>query len=117
MFTPTLKIMSPEAIVQLQLEAYNAHDLDRYLTVYADDVEVFRPPQAEPTMSGKAALAEFYGKQRFHLPGLRADLLNRIVVGNRVIDHELVFGIKDEPFEVAVAYDIVDGLIRRVWYF
>jgi hypothetical protein len=108
--------MSPEAIVQHQLDAYNAHDIDSYLTVYADDVEVFRPPQAEPTMSGKAALGEFYGKQRFTLPGLRADLLNRIVVGNRVIDHERVFGIKEEPFEVAAAYDVVDGLIRRVWF-
>jgi hypothetical protein len=108
---------NPAAIVQHQLDAYNAHDLSRYLEVYADDVEVFRPPQAEPSMSGKAALGEFYGKQRFNLPDLRADLVNRIVVGNKVVDHERVFGIQEQPFEVAVTYEIVQGLIRRVWFF
>ena len=112
-----MKSATPEAIVQHQLDAYNAHDLDRYLQVYADDVEVFRPPQAEASMSGKAALGEFYGKQRFNLPGLRADLVNRIVVGNKVVDHERVFGIQDQPFEVAVAYEVVQGLIRRVWFY
>ena len=35
---------SPEVVVQRQLDAYNAHDLQRFLEVYAEDVEVWRMP-------------------------------------------------------------------------
>lgn len=107
--------LSPEALVQHQLEAYNARDLERFLAVYADEVCVWRPPSIEPALSGKAAFAAFYATQRFNLPGLHAEVLKRIVVGQTVIDHERVSGLRDEPFEVAVVYRIVGGLIRDVW--
>jgi hypothetical protein len=109
--------MKPQEAVQHQLDAYNARNLDRFLAVYADDVKVYRPPAAVPSMDGKAALADFHAKQRFNLPGLRAELLNRIVMGTKVIDHERVSGIRDAPFEVLAVYNVVDGLIRAVWFF
>jgi len=109
--------MTPEQAVQAQLEAYNAHDLETFLQVYDDAVMVYRPPAPEATMVGRAALAEFYGTQRFVLPDLRADLVNRIVTGNKVVDHERVFGIGDKPFEVAVVYEVLEGKIRSVWFF
>jgi hypothetical protein len=109
--------MTAQEAVQHQLDAYNARDLDRFLAVYAADVKVYRPPAAEPSMDGKAALADFHARQRFHLPKLRAELLNRIVMGNKVFDHERVAGIRDAPFEVVAAYHVVDGMIRTVWFF
>ena len=109
--------MTPEEAVQFQLDAYNAHDLDRFLTVYDEDVKVYRPPAPEASMAGRSALAQFYGTQRFTLPGLRADLVNRITVGNKVVDHERVFGIGDKPFEVAVVYEVINGRIKTVWFF
>ena len=107
--------MTPEALVQHQLEAYNARDLDRFLAVYADEVRVWRPPSIEPALAGKAAFAEFYATQRFNLANLHAEVLNRIVVGQTVVDHERISGVRSEPFEAAVVYRIVDGLIRDVW--
>ncbi len=109
--------MTPEQAVQHQLEAYNAHDLERFLHVYAEDVKVYRPPATEPSMAGKAVLAQYYGTQRFTLPGLRAELVKRIALGDKVIDHERVFGVGDKPFEVAAVYHVTDGLIRSVWFF
>lgn len=38
--------MSAEAVVQRQLEAYNARDLEAFVAQYADDVELYRPPAA-----------------------------------------------------------------------
>jgi hypothetical protein len=107
--------LSPEALVQHQIEAYNARDLDRFLAVYADEVRVWRPPVIEPALAGKAAFGEFYATQRFNKPGLHAEVLKRIVAGQTVVDHERISGVRDEPFEAAVVYRIVDGLIRDVW--
>lgn len=109
--------MTPEQAVQHQFDAYNAHDLERFLAAYADDVIVYRLPSNEPAFTGRAQMAEFYGTQRFSLPALRADLVNRMVIGNVVIDHERVHGLRERPFDVAASYRVVDGLIRTVWFF
>ncbi|MBV8660360.1 MAG: nuclear transport factor 2 family protein [Burkholderiales bacterium] len=109
--------MTPEAAAQGQLDAYNARNLEAFMAFYADDVKLYRVPSTQPVIEGKAAFATFYGEQRFTLPELHAELVNRIVVGNKVIDHERVTGVREQPFEVAVAYEVVDGLIRSVWSF
>jgi hypothetical protein len=104
-------------VVQAQLEAYNARDLKRFLATYSESVAVFRPPAPQPAISGKAELARFYAEQRFNLPGLRADIVNRTVFGNKVIDHELIWGVREQAFEVAAVYEVRDGLIQTVWHF
>ena len=109
--------MTPEQAVQHQLDAYNARDLARFLEVYEDDVVVYRLPSKEPAFTNRGQLAEFYRTQRFNLPALRAELVNRMVIGNVVIDHERVHGVRDRLFEVAASYRVVDGLIRAVWFF
>ena len=45
-------------IVQRQVDAYNAHDLDRFVATYADSIRIFRMPSTEPAISGKAQLIE-----------------------------------------------------------
>ena len=109
--------MNPEAVVQRQLEAYNARDLQRFLAAYSEDIRVYRPPAAEPALVGKAAFGNFYATQRFNRADLRADVVNRMVIGNKVIDHERISGVDDQPFDMAIAYEVVDGLIRCVWAF
>lgn len=109
--------MTPIALAQAQLEAYNARDLERFAACYAPDVAVYRPPAPEPALRGQAAFRAFYATQRFNRPALRAELVNRIAFGNKVIDHERIFGIADQPIEMAVAYEIKNGLIQTVWSF
>jgi hypothetical protein len=108
-----------EIPVQRQLDAYNARDLARFVAEYTDDVQVFRPPAAEPVIEGKAALAEHYAAKRFNLPGLHAELVNRMVLGDKVIDHERITGLPGEerPVEAAAVYQVAGGLIRRVWFY
>ena len=109
--------MKPETIVQRQLEAYNARDLQGFVANYSDRITVFRPPATEPSIVGKPALTEYYASQRFNLPNLRAEVLKRIVLGNKVIDHERIFGVREQPIEVALVYEISDDLIQTVWFF
>ena len=106
-----------EKVVQRQLDAYNAHDLQAFVATYSDDVSVYKVPATSPTMSGKQQLTEFYRDSRFSLPDLHAELLHRSVVGNKVIDHERILGLRNEPVDAVVAYVVRNGLIQSVWLF
>jgi hypothetical protein len=110
-----LNKMTPLQCVQLQLNAYNARDLDTFLTAFSETVQNYRLPDMTLLLDGKAAFGAFYAANRFVHEGLRAELLNRIVLGNKVIDHEMIHGIGPEPMEIAVIFEVVDGLIEKVF--
>ena len=109
--------MSPAEVVQRQVDAYNARDLAAFVECYHDDVRVWRPPAPEPALAGKEALAEFYRTERFNRPALHAQIVNRIVLGRRVIDHERISGVRDAPFEIAVVYEVAGDRIAAMWAF
>jgi hypothetical protein len=109
--------MNPAEPVQRQLDAYNAHDLERFVAEYATDVDVYRPPAAAPALSGLTSFAAHYAKHRFTLPDLHAEVANRIVAGDIVVDHERITGLADGIVEVIAVYKVVDGKIRTVWFF
>jgi hypothetical protein len=106
----------PEAIVQAQLEAYNAHDIDAFLATYADDAQIFEHP-AKLLAAGPAQLRERY-TARFQEPNLRAVVAKRIVMGNMVIDHERVTRTFPEGpgmLEAIAIYEVQSGKIAKVW--
>jgi len=106
--------ISPFDVVEAQFEAYNAQDLDAHCAVFSDDV-VVADFNGAVTISGIAAYREKYRQVFADFPQNRAELLNRMVVGNRVIDHERVFRSPEAaPFEVAAIYTVSDARIVRV---
>ena len=109
--------MNPELPVQRQVEAYNAHDLERFVAQYADDVQVFRPPSMEPVLSGKAAFAAHYANKRFNLPNLHATVVSRMVAGDKVVDHERIAGLEPGIVQAIAVYEVKGTLIQRVWFF
>ena len=109
--------MTPAQIVQQQLDAYNHHDLDAFVATYSETVRIFRLPAVEPAITGRAQLAGFYATQRFNLPGLHAELLNRMALGNKVVDHERIRGLRDEPVDAVAVYAIAGGVIECAWFF
>ena len=74
----------PEGFVQRQLGAYNARDLERFVREYTEDVVVYRIPDPNPFISGRAALVAHYRDNRFSLPELHANRVNRMVFGNKL---------------------------------
>jgi len=107
----------PVLLVQEQLEAYNARDLQRFLAVYSESIVVYRMPSAQPALSGKAAFGDFYAKNRFNNPALKAELVSRMAFGNKVIDHERITGLGEKPLEAAAVYEVRDGFIQAVWFY
>lgn len=106
--------MSKVDIVQAQLDAYNAQDLDAYCGFFSDDV-VVADLNGNVTTQGAAAYRERYAGAFAQFPQNRAELLNRMVVGDTVIDHERVIRGPDGPvFEVAAIYSFDGDKIARV---
>src|SRR5205809_2711657 len=108
--------MTPTELVERQLEAYNARDLEAFARTYADGIRIFRMPATEPAIVGMQQLREVY-KARFSSQGLHAEIVNRIVIGNKVIDHERVVGIEKNAVEAVAVYEVADDLIQAVWFF
>jgi hypothetical protein len=109
--------LDPSDPVQRQLDAYNAHDLERFVAEYTDDIQVFRPPAMQPVLSGKAAFAAHYEKNRFTLPNLHAEVVNRMVAGSIVVDHERITGLDEGVVEAIAVYQVLGKHIRAVWFY
>lgn len=107
--------MTPSELAQEQLDAYNAHDLNRFCAVYSENITVYRLPGTTPVIIGKAAFAQAYA-ERFKLSALHAEVVQRIAFGDKVIDHERVTGLAENVVEVAAMYQVADGLIQTVWF-
>jgi hypothetical protein len=112
----TASSSGPEAIVQAQIEAYNARDIDAFVATYTKDAQLFEHP-AKLLAAGSAQLRERYAA-RFKEPNLHAVIVKRIVMGNVVVDHERVTRTFPEGSGVvdAVAiYEIENGKIAKAW--
>lgn len=105
---------SPGTLADQQLLAYNAHDLEAFLEPYAEDVELYNFPD-KLEMKGKDQMRKAYGFIT-KTPKLYCKLLNRIVQGNMVIDHEEVWGFGDKPFYGVAIYEIKNGKIAKVYF-
>ena len=106
--------IAPLDVAQAQLTAYNAQDLDAHCAWFADDV-IVADLNGAVTLQGLSAYRAKYQQVFAEFPQNHAELVNRVVVGARVIDHERVKRSPEaEPFEVAAIYTIADGKIVRV---
>jgi hypothetical protein len=105
---------SPAHVVQAQLDAYNARDIDTLLGTYAVDAEQFTL-HGERLAAGQAAMRERF-LLRFAEPDLHARLVTRSVVGNVVTDVEIVTRNFPEglgTIEMLCIYEVIGGRIQR----
>ena len=109
--------MSIDAPVQAQFEAYNAHDIEAFMSCFSEDFKGYRMPSESPSTTGKESLREFYVNNRFNNPKLKAELIARTVMGNKVFDHEFIHGLSDEPLESIAVFEIKENLISTAWFY
>jgi hypothetical protein len=105
--------LSPEAVIQRQLDAYNARDLEAWLATYAEDARQYEHP-GTLVAQGHAQMRERMAA-RFREPNLHARLLNRSVMGHVVVDHEDVtrsFAEGPGRIELVAIYEVRDGRIQ-----
>ncbi|HVE70501.1 MAG TPA: nuclear transport factor 2 family protein [Thermoanaerobaculia bacterium] len=99
--------------VQAQLEAYNAHDLGRFISCFTKDA-VFEGSDGEVLIKGHKQIYQVYSGV-FSAKKVSAKVVNRFAVGNWVADHQVVSGLSGKKKnEVIAAYRVEKGLISRV---
>jgi hypothetical protein len=105
-----------EKLAQEQLDAYNKRDIEAFVAPYADKVRVYKFPD-EFMYEGKTEMYDIYGRMFARTPDLHCRLVNRIVMGNTVIDQEEVtISKKDPPMQAIAIYKIKDGKIAEVYF-
>ena len=115
MKSDSLIMNTPEMLVQQQLNAYNAHDLEAFLAYYAEDIELATIPPSGDITHGKNNIRKTYGVIE-RTPHLHCKILNRIVEGNMIIDHEEITTGNGKTFTSIVIYIIEKGKISKVYF-
>lgn len=106
--------LSPLAVVQAQLDAYNAKNIDALLATYAEDAQQF-VLHGERLAQGHAEMRPRL-LARFAEPDLHARLLSRTMVANVVVDCELITRNFPEglgTLEMLCVYEVSNGRIQR----
>jgi uncharacterized protein (TIGR02246 family) len=105
--------MSPVDLVQAQLEAYNAQDLDAFCACFAKDC-VLAQLNGAVTQEGAGQIRERYEAMFAQYPENKAHIVSRMAAGNVVIDHERIERSPELRLEAIAIYTVRDGLISRV---
>ena len=85
---PAALLVPAEAVVQAQLDAYNARDLNAWIATYSADAEQYLLHTGELAIGHEAIRKRM--TERFDDPALHAELKNRMVMDKIVVDHEVV---------------------------
>jgi hypothetical protein len=106
---------TPEEVVQRQLDMYNARNLELFLETFHAECELIDFASGEVRAKGKEQLRKVYGELFAASPELHSNLLNRMVMGNKVLDHESITGRSGQstPLELIMVYEVKDGQIIR----
>ena len=108
---------TPERVVQRQLEAYNARDIEAWLATYDSHAEQYE-------LHGQL-LANGHGEMRarmqarFTEPDLHAELLSRTVMGAVVVDHERItrnFSEGRGTIEMLCIYEVSGDCIKKATF-
>lgn len=112
------KKLTPEEIVQAQTDAYNKHDLERFMSFFSPDVKIYDFRTGAITENNFEDCYKAF-KEVFDLsPNLHSSTVKRITYSNIVIEHERIDGRKGskEPLEIVFIAEVVDQKINKVTY-
>jgi len=104
-------------VIERQLTAYNAKNLDAFMACFAPDAELFEFPD-KSLAKGTEALRARYAK-RFADPILHATIVDRMVGDKRVVDHEHITITWPEgpgTWDAVAIYELDGNLIKRAWF-
>jgi hypothetical protein len=111
--------MSSSEIVTTQIDAYNKRDLKGNLELFSDNFQIIQFHDKSVLVDGKDACEKMYKDLFDNSPNLRAEVVNRIDYGNKIILHEIIYGryAKDEGLEQLIMFEIAENKIEKIYKF
>jgi len=108
--------MTPEEVVQKQLETYNNRDIDGFMSVIDQNVTIHDFDSGETTLEGFENCKKVYASLFETSPKLHSKILTRTVFDNKVIDHEYITGRKGSstPIELVLIYEVNNEKITKI---
>jgi len=104
-------------LIDSEIEAYRARNLDRYLSYFAEDVLV-TDFEGNVLMRGIDGLRSNYEPLFENSPDLTVDIVSRIESGEFVVDLEHLDGFINPPypqtFDATCIYLVKDGVISAM---
>ena len=112
----TAQEMTPEQVVQKQLETYNKRDINGFMSLIDDNVTFYDFSNGNITMSGASACKEFYSNLFEASPNLHSTILQRTIFGNKIIDYERISGRNGnkDMVELILIYEVKKEKIIKV---
>lgn len=107
---------NPEQVVQAQLEAYNARDIDAFMATFDANASLWNFGETEPIAAGSDALRAIYQRVFEQSPNLHSTVINRTVIGTKVIDYEVIVGRisgDQTPLHLVMIYEVKNGKIVK----
>ena len=105
---------SPREVVNRQLEVYNAHDIDGYCALFAEDATISDYVTGQMICNGLAEIHSVYAKRFADNPKLSCTVHQRLEGPTHAIDKETVFGLPTGPLHIMAIYEVRTGLIRSL---
>jgi hypothetical protein len=105
---------SPREIVNHQLIAYNARDIDAYCALYASDAVISTLNDGKVHARGLNAIRAYYANRFSNSPHLHCQIKFRFELGHFVVAYELVTGIEEGVFELIAIFEVRDSLIQTL---
>ena len=103
------------AIVQRQMDAYNAHDAQAYTACFTPDAQFIRHPGIT-ALSGHDEIYRNFAKFFRDHKDAKIRVLYRAQLGpTTVIEHQVTDGADKTPLVGLVIYKIQNGLIAAAW--
>ena len=115
-FSQNTSQMTPEQIVQENLDFYNNRNIDGFMSSFSEEIKMYNHGDSTPTVVGKNQVRKVYSQLFEKSPKLHSTILKRIVIGNKVIDHESITGRNGnkEILELVLIYEVANQKINRI---
>lgn len=108
----------PAHVVQAQVDAYNAHDIDAFAACYAENVTITDLSGKRPVVKGISALKHAFAFLSTMPKEFHVEIVQRAVTGPTVVDVEQAVGLPagKKTHQSMAVYEVRDGKILNVWF-
>ena len=108
--------MTEEQVVQENLDFYNNRNIEGFISSFSKSIKIYNLEEPKPTIVGFSEVKEVYNSLFKNSPDLHSTIIKRIVIGNKVIDHESIVGRngRNDVLELVLIYEVNNEQITKI---